>query len=105
MLASVFLNPANAAWGIAAKGLPLLGVCAIFFALNITFIGYYQSVERSGRAILYMLLRSLVFLLPPFLILPGILGTPGLWLSIPASEFLTFCVVAALYLRSRRRCA
>lgn len=36
LLAAVFLSPAEAAYGVAVKGLPLLGTCAVFFALNIT---------------------------------------------------------------------
>lgn len=102
-LAGIFLDSAEAAYALARQGLPLLGLCALFFALNITFIGYYQSCERAARSICYMLLRGVVFLVPGFFLLPELIGTPGLWLAIPVSEILTLTVIAMLYLWQLRR--
>lgn len=102
-LAGVFLDSAESAYALARQGLPLLGLCALFFALNITFIGYYQSCERAARSICYMLLRGVVFLVPGFFLLPRLLGTTGLWLAIPVSEILTLTVIAMLYLWQHRR--
>lgn len=93
LLAAVFLSPADAAYGLAVKGLPLLGTCAVFFALNITFIGYYQSLERAGRSIACMLLRGVIFLVPAFMLLPRLLGVDGLWLAITASEAATLAAI------------
>lgn len=101
-LVRIFLSPDVAAYTIALKGLPLLGLCAIFFALNITFIGYYQSCEKAGRSILYMLLRGVIFIVPLFNIMPRIIGVDGLWLALPASESLTLLVIVAIYLLQRR---
>ncbi len=103
LLAAVFLNPAEAAYGLAVKGLPLLGTCAVFFALNITFIGYYQSLERAGRSIACMLLRGVILLVPAFMLLPRLLGVDGLWLAITASEAATLAAILLLTtVRSRR---
>lgn len=41
----MFLSPDEAAYNLAANGLPLFSTCAMFFAVNIAFIGYYQSIE------------------------------------------------------------
>lgn len=59
LLAGIFLDSAVPAYEIAKTGLPLLGLCALPFAINITFIGYYQSCEKSMRSISYMLLRGI----------------------------------------------
>lgn len=96
-LASIFIDSSDAAYSIAKAGLPLLGLCALPFALNITFIGYYQSCEKAARSISYMLLRGIVFMIPGFIILPRLLGVPGLWLAIPMSELLTLCVIGVMY--------
>lgn len=96
-LTHIFLDPAEAAYGLAVKGLPLLGACAIFFSLNITFIGYYQSREQATRSIIYMLLRGVVFIIPGFILLPQIFGNAGLWLAIPVAELLTLIVIAVIY--------
>lgn len=105
-LTMIFLNPSETAYELAVKGLPLLGLCTLFFAINITFIGYYQSREQSLRSIIYMLLRGVVFMVPGFVVLPKIFGSSGLWLAIPASELLTFVVILAIYFldKARRSC-
>lgn len=100
-LTAVFLSPAENAYSIAVGGLPVLGLCALFFALNITFIGYYQSCERASRAIVYMLLRGIIFMVPGFIILPRLIGEPGLWLAIPLAELLTLTVIAIGNMRGR----
>ena len=103
LLAGIFLDSSDHASEIATSGLPLLGLCALPFALNITFIGYYQSCEKAVRSIIYMLLRGIIFMVPGFIILPHLLGVPGLWLAIPASELLTLAVIAIAYLWSHRK--
>lgn len=103
VLTHIFLSPSEAAYSLAVGGLPVLGSCAIFFAINITFIGYYQSRELAGRSIVYMLLRGIVFLVPGFILLPRIAGATGLWLAIPTAEFLTLIVITALYATTRHR--
>ncbi len=105
VLTHIFLSPSETAYGLAAGGLPILGSCAIFFAINITFIGYYQSRELAGRSIVYMLLRGIVFLVPGFILLPRIAGATGLWLAIPTAEFLTLLVITALYATRHRPAA
>lgn len=102
VLARVFLDPADAAYGYATAGLPLLGLCALPFALNITFIGYYQSCERAVRSIIYMLLRGIVFTVAGFIALPQLLGVPGLWLAIPMAELLTLVIIVAVAAIGRR---
>lgn len=98
-MAAIFLATDSAAYGYAVHGLPLLGLCAIFFSLNIVMIGYYQSVEKAVRSTVYTLLRGIIFLVPAFIVLPDLAGGDGLWLAIPAAEVLTF---AAIALTSRR---
>lgn len=103
LLAGIFLDSSEHAYEIAIAGLPLLGLCALPFALNITFIGYYQSCEKALRSIIYMLLRGIIFMVPGFIILPHLLGVLGLWLAIPASELLTLAVIAIAYLWAHRK--
>ncbi len=102
LLAAVFLSPDVPAYALAVKGLPLLGICAVFFAMNITFIGYYQSCEKAGRSIIFMLLRGVVFLVPLFVLLPCVWGVNGLWLAIPMSEILTLIVIVLSYFFNNR---
>lgn len=103
LLAGIFLDSSEPAYNYATAGLPLLGLCALPFALNITFIGYYQSCERSTRSIIYMMLRGIIFMVPGFILLPVVAGVPaGLWLAIPLSELLTLLIIAIAYILARR---
>ncbi len=100
-IVSMFISPEAEAYVIACSGLPLFASCGIFFALNIAFIGYYQSLEKAYRATVFTLLRGIIFVVVMFLCLPHFLGVPGMWLAIPASELLTLLVILSDYFLTR----
>lgn len=92
-LVMLFLDPGTEAFNLACDGLPKFALCGIFFALNIVFIGYYQSLKKSTKATVFTLLRGMIFVVPFFLFLPSIIGISGLWLAIPLSEIMTLIVI------------
>lgn len=99
-MVGLFLSEGNKAAQIAVRGLPYFSAAFIFFIFNLTAIGYFQSVEKVVPSILFALLRGLIFLVPAFLIMPRILGIPGIWLSLAISEFLTSCAIILYYLHN-----
>lgn len=101
VIVSMFLSSQAEAFTIACKGLPLFAMCGIFFALNIAFIGYYQSLEKAYRATVFTLFRGVIFVVLMFLSLPHILGIPGMWLAIPASELITLIIILSDYYLTR----
>lgn len=101
-IVSVFLDTWCAAYTIAAGGIRFFGLCAIFFAVNIAFVGFYQSIERAGRATVYTLMRGIIFLVPSFLLLPDLIGTKGIWFAIPFAEFLTAAFIIIGFMRNRQ---
>ena len=70
----------------------------MFFAVNIAFIGYYQSIENALASTVYTLLRGVIFLVPCFILLPRLVGVAGLWLAIPAAELLTCILIYVRYM-------
>lgn len=78
------------------------GVCEIFFALNVTFIGYYQSIEKATQSIFYTLLRGVMLIVPAFIILSEIIGNTGLWLAIPIAELWTLVVIISVYIARKK---
>ena len=98
-IAAMFISPEYPAYRIAVEGLPLFAAGFVFFAVNIVSIIYYQSVERPRPAMALTLLRGFVFQMGCFFGLPLVAGIPGIWLAVPLSEVLTFCVVVAIYAR------
>jgi len=101
-LISIFIPATDPAAVLAVEGLPFYAVGLIFMAFNISAIGYFQSVERSGFATLLMALRGILLLVPAFLVLPHYCSLIGLWFAIPSAEILT-AIVAAVALKGGRR--
>ncbi len=97
LIVMAFISGESAAADIACSGLPLFALCGIFFALNIAFIGYYQSIEQAARATVFTLLRGALLVVPAFLLLPRVTGVAGMWLAIPLSELLTLLIILADY--------
>lgn len=100
-IVSLFIDRSYAAFDIAVNGIPYFGIGFIFFAFNMIGIGYYQSVERGQRAMIITLLRGVVFMLIGFLVLPKILGVPGIWLAVPFAELLTMFYIIGIYFKDR----
>lgn len=92
-LVALFVDASSSAGQIAINGFPYFATGIIFFILNVAIIGYYQSIERIGRATLLVCLRGLIFLLPCFVALPHLCGEEGMWLAMPAAELLTLIAI------------
>lgn len=100
-LVELFLPLDNAAAQIAVAGLPLFSLGFICFIMNLTAIGYFQSLEKIGAATTFALLRGLIILVPAFYLLPMVLGDKGIWLAMPASEILTMLSILGYYFFNR----
>jgi len=92
-LVGLFLQAGTRAYEIAIAGLPLFAYSAIFFAMNIAIIGYYQATEQNTRATLCMLFRGLIFLVPAFILMPMFISPQGMWLAVPVTECMTLGVI------------
>lgn len=102
-IVNLFIPSTSEAGIIASSGLPIYSMSAIFFALNIAFIGYYQSIKKSLEALVLTLLRGVLLLVPLFFILPYFFPERGMWAAIPASESITLIIVVILFSISNRR--
>ncbi|MDE5806625.1 MAG: polysaccharide biosynthesis C-terminal domain-containing protein [Muribaculaceae bacterium] len=102
LIVGMFISPECEAGRIAVKGLPIFSLAALFFALNIAFIGYWQSIKKAALALGLTLLRGMVLLVPLFLVLTHIFPAWGMWAAVPASEMLTLMVIASIYLAGHK---
>lgn len=102
-IVSLFIDPACEAGHLASTGLPVFAVCAVFFAVNIAYIGYFQSIGKALTAAVFTLLRGVVYLVPLFLLLPRVAGDTAVWMAIPASEILTLITILVSRLMARRK--
>ena len=101
VVVSCFLSPDAPAYALAADGLPYYAISYLPMAVNVCVVGYLQGVERTGLSILFTALRGIVLLVAAFIVLPGVLGVPGLWLSVPAAEWLTMLGVLIFVTKNR----
>lgn len=77
---------------LATHGLILYCSAMIFLGINFVNISYLQSKGLTRYANFLSILRSTVFVIIPLIILPKILGTNGIWLALPFSDFFTFLI-------------
>ena len=97
-LVALFVNTTSKAGQIAIEGFPYFATGIIFFILNVTIVGYYQSVEQIRRATIFVFLRGFALLLPSFILLPKLLGNKGIWLAMPLAEVTTTLLIGILFL-------
>ena len=93
LLVAQFLNPDSTAAHIAQNGFPYYAIGIPFFILNVAIVGYCQNIERMKAAMSFVFLRGIGLLIPAFLLLPLLLGTEGIWLSMPLTEILTLAII------------
>jgi Na+-driven multidrug efflux pump len=66
---------------LAVMMLPLIG-------FQVVSASYFQAVGKPKQAMLLMLSRQVLLLIPALLILPRFFGLDGVWLALPLSDFL-----------------
>ena len=103
-IVAMFLEPGCPAYEIATNGIPYFASGFICFALNITWIGYYQSIELAKKAMFFMLLRGIILMSICFLALPHLLGEKGLWLAVPCAELIIFISLTIDYQYRHKAC-
>lgn len=102
-LVGLFLNTATTTAQLAIDGFPYFSAGFICFVINLTAIGYFQSVEKVREATVFALLRGGIFLIPSFIIMPQLLGISGIWLAMPVSEMLTALSIGGYYIGKKKK--
>lgn len=92
-LVALFVDPQSPAGQIAISGFPYFATGVIFYILNVSIAGYYQSMERIRPATWIVFFRGLIFLIPSFILLPVWWGETGIWLAMPMAEALTLTAI------------
>ena len=79
-------------------GLPLVGYQNIGTSL-------FQAIGKAKPAVFLALSRQVLFLIPMVVILSRIYGLPGVWISFPAADFVSYLVTLAMVHFELRRLA
>ncbi|MBR1631754.1 MAG: MATE family efflux transporter [Paludibacteraceae bacterium] len=103
-LVGLFIQHGEHAYELASHGLPLFASGILFLAFNVNVIGYYQSIRYERVANRLTVMRGFVLMVISFVVLPLIAGVNGLWLAVPAAEFVTalMCLISLFVTRRGR---
>ena len=102
-LVNMFIGTADPAAIIAINGFSYFAMGFVFFVLNLVAIGFLQSIERVVPAMIFALLRGVLFMVPCFVLLPELMGIRGIWLAMPITEAATFLLVVLYMLINKKR--
>ncbi len=97
----IFIARDSATFEMAKNGLLLFLPAYLFMGFNIFFSAMFTSLSNGKVSAIISVLRSLVFIVVALLILPQILGLNGVWLAVPAAEFLAITVSFYFYKRNK----
>lgn len=89
---------------LASTGINLFFIAYLFTGTNFVMMTFYQSVGNVRMATWITASREIIVMLIFLMILPRLFGLNGIWLAIPASEFLVFAGVF-LYQRNAAKTA
>ena len=92
---SIFTHDAELT-DIAARGFTIAVILFPVVGRQMVISNFFQSLGLARRAILLSLSRQLLFLIPFLAILPRFFDTDGVWMSMPASDFLAIILAEVL---------
>ncbi len=97
----IFISSESDTFEMAKNGLLLFLPSYLFMGFNIFFSAMFTSLSNGKVSATISVLRSLVFIVIALLILPQIFGLNGVWIAVPAAEFLAIIVSFYLYKKNR----
>ncbi len=72
--------------------LRLIVILLPFVGFQVLGGSLFQAIGKTVPALMIILSRQLLFLIPAVLVLPLFLGLPGVWVAIPVANFLSLIV-------------
>ena len=91
IIVQVFIaNPSDAILSCAVPAIRFYFAAYLLMCFNMVSATFLQSVEQARAASVLSFCRGFLFLVPFLYLLSGLLGINGVWLTVPASELLTF---------------
>lgn len=99
IIIDIFVNPTPQVKALGPDAIRIYFVSFLAMGINMFFSNYFQSIVKPACALLICFLRGLIlstFFLYTF---PLVLGINGIWLTMPAAEFITAIISVLLMKR------
>lgn len=100
-ITSIFAPAGTNVYDIAVNGLAYFSVGFLFMGINLFTSAFFTALSDGKTASFLSVLRTLVFLTAGILLLPRIVGIPGIWLAVPCAELLALAL-SVICLRIRK---
>lgn len=101
VIVGVFSPKGTQVYDLALYGFRLFAPAFLFAGVNIFASALFTALGDGTRSAIISFARTFGFLLAGLLLLPRLLGVPGVWLAVPAAEALS-CVLSGLLLWRNR---
>ena len=86
---------------IALYGFRIVATSFLMMAYNVFASGWFTALNDGKTSAILSFCRTVIFIIAPVLILPGIFGMDGVWMSITAGEVLSI-LMSIFYFRKYR---
>lgn len=80
---------------LGCRAMRMAGIMLPVVGFQIVSAGYFQAVGKPKQAMLLMVSRQILVLIPAVLLLPKFFGLDGVWLALPASDSLA-CLITGV---------
>lgn len=88
---------------LAAHAMRIVFMIFPIVGFQVVTANFFQSIGMAKKAIFLSLTRQLIFLVPLLLVLPGLMGSDGVWTSIPVADGLATVITATVLIRQFRK--
>ena len=88
-IAHLFADGSETVVAMAVRGMFLFAPAFLLMGFNLFASGFFTALNDGRTSAILSLFRTLIFLLIPLLILPGLWGVDGVWISMPMAEVLS----------------
>ena len=102
-LSFIFTGYDEGLLSLTLRGFLFYSFSFLFCGFAIYGSGFFTALNNGIISAVISFLRTLVFQVAAILIMPLILATDGIWLSVVISEFLAMALVAAFIISNRKK--
>lgn len=97
LIVSIFAKPGSAVFNIAKEGFNLFSLSYLFVGFNIFASALFTALSNGKVSAIISFVRTLLFLIIAFLVLPPIFGVTGVWLAVPFAEVASI-IISLVYI-------
>lgn len=100
-LAAIFVSYDDNLMTLTTEAIRLYNISFLIAGFNIFAAAFFAALNNGAVSSVLSLSRTLVFQLGCLFILPALIGSKGIWLSVTAAEI--FAVLVALYFVAKNK--